>query len=111
MLRLTLIIPCMLCAESSLTVYHHFWPEGKVSKIPSFGKGVNTDLVASRASSTSAASPKSTLSTDTPSAREKPVPLAVQSFRAKALATCLPSKPVAPVTKATFSLMIAVSSR
>jgi hypothetical protein len=38
-----------------------------------------------------------------PSARERPVPLAVQLLRSKALRICRPSKPVAPVTKTVLS--------
>lgn len=56
-----------------------------------------------RAFSTSAALARSTFRTDTPSAREKPVPLTVQSFLSKALTTWRPSRPVAPVTRTVFA--------
>ncbi|CCF37830.1 hypothetical protein CH063_01779, partial [Colletotrichum higginsianum] len=42
--------------------------------------------------------PRSTLKTETPSARENPVPLTFQLRSSKALATCRPRRPVAPVT-------------
>lgn len=63
-------------------------------------------LECSRAFSTSSGEAKSTLRIVAPSAREKPVPLAVQCRLEKAFKTCRPRRPVAPVINAVFSAMI-----
>lgn len=60
----------------------------------------------SRAFPTSSEEARSTLRIVAPSARDKPVPLAVQSRLAKAFKTCRPSRPVAPVISAVLSAML-----
>lgn len=60
-------------------------------------------LDCSRALSTSSWDARSTLRIVAPSARDKPVPLAVQSRLAKAFKTCRPRRPVAPVINAVLS--------
>lgn len=64
-----------------------------------------TNFTSSIALSTSAALERSTLRIDVPSAREKPVPLTVQLPQSNNLQTCLPSSPVAPVTRTVLELM------
>lgn len=63
-------------------------------------------LECSRAFSTSEEEARSTLRIVAPSARDKPVPLAVQSLLAKAFKTCRPRRPVAPVINAVLSAML-----
>jgi len=64
-----------------------------------------TNFTSSSTFPTSAGLERSTLRIDVPSAREKPVPLTVQLPQSNNLQTCLPSSPVAPVTRTVLELM------
>jgi len=63
-------------------------------------------LTSASALSTSAGTPRSILRIEVPLARAKPAPLVVQPLSSKALTTCLPNSPVAPVTRAVFPAIL-----
>jgi hypothetical protein len=58
----------------------------------------------------SASEPRSSFRVAGGFARANPVPTTVQSFLSKAVATCLPSRPVAPVMRAVFAMVVVVRS-
>jgi len=58
----------------------------------------------------SASEPRSSFRVAGGFARANPVPTTAQSCLSKALTTCLPSRPVAPVMRAVFAMVVVVRS-
>lgn len=62
-------------------------------------------MTSSRVFATSASEPRSSFKIVGGLARVKPVPFTSQPLRSKLLATCLPSRPVAPVMRAVLAMV------
>ena len=63
-------------------------------------------LTASRVFATSTSDPRSSFRIDGGLARVKPVPVTSQPALSKTFTTCLPSRPVAPVMRAFFAILM-----